>query len=149
MKEVSKIIRLTADVVDDDGSVSNISAVKEVSEKYYSIKNLNMRINYMDLIDYQAQICNSSKDIKLFGDLFRVLDRYNRLNINISKWSKKNGYSRSKVNMLLKKALDCKFIIKEEVGVYFINPFVMRGLAFKSNDSFEQVQQEWNKAIAP
>lgn len=142
--EISRNIVLTAEILDSNDTLQTLHAEEKIVEKYYSIKNLNMRINYMDLIDYQSKICNSSKDILLFGDLFRHLDTNNYLHINVSKWAKEHEYSRSKVNIVLKKAIDCGFIVKISSGIYFVNPFVIRGLGFKNNELFEACQHKWN-----
>ena len=44
MKEVDTRINFRAELVDELGEVHNISATKEITERYYSIKKLNRKV---------------------------------------------------------------------------------------------------------
>ena len=143
MKETKRVVSFQAQLVDESGNSHTVDAREEIIDKYYSIRKLNIKVCYMDLIEAQSKVCNSSKDILLFGDLFRKLNRDNRLEINISKFCRDNNHSRTRVTLMLKKSVECGFAIKEDRGLYFINPFIIRGMSFRSNESFEQAQLEW------
>jgi len=144
MREVSKRLSFNAQLIDNNGELHSVSMNKDIVEKYYSIRKLNTKVMYMDLIDVQSKLCNSSKDIITFGVLFGKLKESNRLEIdNISKFCRKNDLSRIKVTNMLKKSVEIGFTIKIETGLYFVNPFVIRGTGFKTNESFEACQIEW------
>lgn len=102
-------------------------------------------VNFMDLIQSISEITRSPKEVLIFGVLFSNLDKNNVLNINISKFCKTTGYSRTTVTRMLKDSVKCGFSIKLEIGEYFINPFIVRGTSFYSNRNFEQIQQDWEE----
>ena len=145
MKEVKRTISFTADLIDQNGEVHSVNVNEDVSEKYYSIKKLNQKVQYMDLIDAISEVTRSSKEVKMFGVLFSNLDSQNCLNINVSKFCRETGYARTTVSRILKDAIDCEFAIKIEKGKYFINPFIVRGTSFRSNKNFESVQKKWEE----
>jgi len=96
----------------------------------------------MDLFTLQSKICNSSKDIEIFRDLLLATDKYNELRINISKFSEKNKYSRSKVMSIIKKSVDVELMHRLERGVYAVNPFVFQSIG-SNNGTIEQCQSQW------
>jgi len=146
MKEISSRLAFKASLIDQNGEFHDIEVDNVITERYYSIRKLNTKVMYMDLIIVQSKLCNSSKDILVFGELFGKLKESNRLELpNISKFCRNSGFSRTKVTNMLKKAEQIGFTIKLEQGLYFVNPFVIRGTGFKSNKSFEACQKEWEE----
>lgn len=145
MKEVNRTVSFTADLIDQNGEVHRVNATEDVSERYYSIRRLNQKVQYMDLIESISKITRSSKEVIIFGVLFSSLDKRNVLNINVSKFCKDTGYSRTTVTRMLKDSIECGFSIKLGVGEYFINPFIVRGTSFYSNKNFEQIQRDWEE----
>lgn len=143
MKEVSKSIQFQADLIDMNGEIHSIAATEYATERYYSIKKLNQKVQYMDLIEAMAYICSSSMDIKLFGIIFSELDENNSFHINITKRANELQVSRVKLTKMLKKASEIGFLHKLETGHYMVNPYIIRGTKFKSNQNFEQIQQKW------
>jgi len=145
MKEIKRTVSFTADLIDQNGEVHRVNATEDVSERYYSIRKLNQKVQYMDLIQSISEITRSPKEVLIFGVLFSNLDKNNVLNINISKFCKTTGYSRTTITRMLKDSVECGFSIKLEVGEYFINPFIVRGTSFYSNRNFEQIQRDWEE----
>jgi hypothetical protein len=109
---------------------------------YSNIKRLNIKVCYMDLIETQSKLCRSSKDIILFGILFRYLDEENI----IKPRSKKDAlaqYPKSRVYKMLSDGVNIGFLRKKGRGQYQVNPFIIKGMDFKSNKVFEEVQTDW------
>ena len=144
MKEVEKRIEFNGTLVNNTtGESTAIQGSEVVTEKYYSIRKLNRKVMYMDLIDAIAAITNSSREVKLFGHLFSDLDEDNSFKINISQFAKDYEVSRQVVTKLLNKSVACGFTKKLKQGHYFVNPFIVKGSKFRSNKKFEQVQKQW------
>jgi len=145
MKEISKKSQFQGSLINNEtGEVVTIQGTEIVSEKYYSIKKLNRKVHYMDLIDAIAEIANSRMEIKLFGILFSDLDDNNSLIVNISGMSRKLEVSRPTITKILKRSVECGFTKKLAVGEYMVNPYIVRGSRFKSNEKFEAVQKRWD-----
>jgi len=146
MREIKKTNTFNGELHNiETGDKVSVNGSQEVIENYYSISKLNRKVTYMDLIESIAHIAHSSKEIKLFGYIFETLDIGNRLHINISHKAKELDVTRVIITKLLNRAVSCSFAIKEKSGVYFINPFIVKGSGFYSNANFEKVQQEWRE----
>ena len=142
MKE-SKIIEFfTASIVDSNGELHPIEATKEISNKYYSIRRLNLKICYDDFIEVLSKLCKSSKDILIFGKLFDKVDRENELRISVTNFCKKHEFTRSRVNKILQEAVEIGFVKKLDRGLYLVNPFILKGKG-TSNQTIERLQKEW------
>jgi len=146
MKEIRKVNQFQGSLINNEtGEVVTVIGTEVVTEKYYSIKKLNRKVQYMDLIDAMSEIANSSMEIKLFGILFDDLDNKNTLTINISETSRKLEVSRPTITKLLNRSVACGFTKKLATGKYMVNPYIVRGSKFKSNEKFEATQREWDK----
>jgi len=115
---------------------------KEISNKYYSIRRLNLKICYDDFIDVLSKLCRSSKDILIFRKLFDKVDRENELRISVTNFCKKHGFTRSRVNKILQEAVEIGFVKKLDRGLYLVNPFILKGKG-TSNQTIERLQKEW------
>ena len=142
MKETRIIESFTASIVDSNGELHPIEATKEISNKYYSIRRLNLKICYDDFITVLSTLCKSSKDILIFGKLFDKVDRENELRIGVTKFCEKHDFTRSRVNKILKEAVEIGFVKKLDRGLYLVNPFIMKGKG-TSNQTIERLQKEW------
>ena len=142
MKETKIIESFTASIVDSNGELHPIEATKEISNKYYSIRRLNLKICYEDFIEIQSKLCRSSKDILIFGKIFDKVDRENELRISVSKFCEKHKFTRSRVNKMLQEAIEAGFVKKLDRGLYLINPFILKGKRC-SNQTVERLQREW------
>ena len=49
---------------------------------------------------------------------------------------------RSRVNKMLQEAVAFDFVKKEDIGLYKINPFILKGKGC-SNETIERLQKEW------
>ena len=148
MKEIHKVNQFQGSLVNNEtGEVVTVQGTEVVSERYYSIRKLNRKVQYMDLIDAMAKIANSSMEIRLFGILFDNLDDNNTLTINISETSRKLDVSRPTITKILKRSVECGFTKKLATGKYMVNPYIVRGSKFKSNEKFESVQRDWDRLI--
>jgi len=142
MKETKVIEFFTASIVDSNGELHPIEATKEISNKYYSIRRLNLKICYDDFIDVLSKLCKSSKDILIFGKLFDKVDRENELRISVTNFCKKHEFTRSRVNKILQEAVEIGFVKKLDRGLYLVNPFILKGKG-TSNQTIERLQKEW------
>ena len=70
MRETHIIESFEASIIDSNGEIHPIEATKEISNKYYSIRRLNLKICYEDFIEVQSKLCRSSKDILIFWTPF-------------------------------------------------------------------------------
>ena len=143
MKESNTREYFMASIVDSNGELHPIEAIKDTSNRYFTIKRINLKVCYMDFIKIQSKLCRSSKDILIFGDLFNKVDRENELRINVTQFCKKYGYTRSRINKMLKEAIEVGFVKKLDRGLYLINPFVLKGKGC-SNETLERLQLEWS-----
>jgi len=142
MRETKVIESFTASIVDSNGELHPIEATKEISNKYYSIRRLNLKICYDDFITVLSKLCKSSKDILIFGKLFDKVDRENELRISVTKFCEKHDFTRSRVNKILQEAVEIGFVKKLDRGLYLVNPFIMKGKG-TSNQTIEKLQKEW------
>jgi hypothetical protein len=142
MKEIKIVEFFKASIVDDNGELHPIEATKEISNKYYSIRRLNLKICYEDFIGVQSKLCRSSKDILIFGKLFENIDSRNELRVSVTKFCKENEFTRSRVNKMLQEATKIGFIKKLDRGLYLVNPFIVKGKG-TSNRLIEKLQEEW------
>jgi len=142
MRETKVIESFTASIVDSNGELHPIEATKEISNKYYSIRRLNLKICYDDFITVLSKLCKSSKDILIFGKLFDKVDRENELRISVTKFCEKHDFTRSRVNKILQEAVEIGFVKKLDRGLYLVNPFIMKGKG-TSNQTIERLQKEW------
>jgi len=143
MKESNTREYFMASIVDSNGELHPIEAIKDTSNRYFTIKRINLKVCYMDFIKIQSKLCRSSKDILIFGDLFNKVDRENELRINVTQFCQKYGYTRSRINKMLKEAIEVGFVKKLDRGLYLINPFVLKGKGC-SNETLERLQLEWS-----
>ena len=131
-----------ASIVDSNGELHPIEAIKDTTNRYYRIKRINLKVCYMDFIEVQAKLCRSSKDILIFGNLFNKVDRENELRINVTQFCKKHNYTRSRINKMLQESIEVDFTKKLDRGIYLINPFILKGKGC-SNETLERLQKEW------
>lgn len=126
-----------------------IQGTSKSTSKYYNITKLTSRINSMNLFELQEKICKSSTDIKIFRILLENADRYNETRINVTKLSKELNISRRKLTNFLKLALNTKssedesLLLKLDIGIYFVNPFIFSSKSMRSNKLREQAQEKW------
>ncbi len=146
MKETKVIEFFTTSIVDSNGELHPIEATKEISNKYYSIRRLNLKICYDDFIEVLAKLCKSSNDILIFGKLFDKVDRENELRISVTNFCKKHEFTRSRVNKILREAVEIGFVKKLDRGLYLVNPFILKGKG-TSNQTIERLQKEWKLII--
>jgi len=142
MKESYVKETFSASIVDSNGELHPINAIKETNNKYYSIRRLNLKICYMDFITIQSKLCRSSNDILIFGNLFDKVDKENELRISVTAFCEKHNFTRSRVNKMLQEAVAFDFAKKEDIGLYKINPFILKGKRC-SNETIERLQREW------
>jgi hypothetical protein len=143
MRETHIIESFEASIIDSNGEIHPIEATKEISNKYYSIRRLNLKICYEDFIEIQSKLCRSSKDILIFGHLFEKVDKENELRITITKFCNQYNYTRSRVNKMLQESVEINFTKKLDRGIYLINPFIFKSKGC-SNQTIERLQKEWN-----
>lgn len=143
MKETQIIESFEASIIDSNGEIHPIEATKKISNKYYSIRRLNLKICYEDFIKVQSKLCRSSKDILIFGHLFKKVDKENELRVNITKFCEQHNYTRSRVNKMLQESIEVGFTKKMGRGIYLVNPFIFKGKGC-SNQTIEKLQKEWN-----
>ena len=110
---------------------------------YYTIKKLNVKVAQMDIAEAQANICKSSKDIKVFWNIVDELDKYNESRTSATVMSKRLGVSRSKVSQILSASVKNDFLKKIDRGIYKANPFMIRSKG-ATNQTIEDSQAEWN-----
>jgi hypothetical protein len=142
MRETHIIESFEASIIDSNGEIHPIEATKEISNKYYSIRRLNLKICYEDFIEIQSKLCRSSKDILIFGHLFEKVDKENELRITITKFCNQYNYTRSRVNKMLQESVEINFTKKLDRGIYLINPFIFKSKGC-SNQTIERLQKEW------
>jgi hypothetical protein len=142
MRETHIIESFEASIIDSNGEIHPIEATKEISNKYYSIRRLNLKICYDDFIEVLSKLCKSSKDILIFGKLFDKVDRENELRISVTNFCKKHEFTRSRVNKILQEAVEIGFVKKLDRGLYLVNPFILKGKG-TSNQTIERLQKEW------
>ena len=143
MKETQIVESFEASIIDSNGEIHPIEATKRISNKYYSIRRLNLKICYEDFIEVQSKLCRSSKDILIFGHLFQKADKENELRVNITKFCEQYKYTRSRVNKMLQESIEVGFTKKMARGIYLINPFIFKGKGC-SNQTIEKLQKEWD-----
>ena len=143
MRETHIIESFEASIINSNGEIHPIEATKEISNKYYSIRRLNLKICYSDFIEVQSKLCRSSKDILIFGHLFEKVDKENELRISVTKFCKQYGYTISRVNKMLQESIKVNFTKKLDRGLYLVNPFIFKGKGC-SNQTIERLQKEWD-----
>ena len=148
MRETQEEYVLAMDLVNrGTGEVSNVDVAITKKHKNYSIRKLTTRINAMNLFQIMEQVCKSSKDIGLTNYLLDMSDSSNQIRINnVSKLASELNVSRSKLNATLKNFEDVRpdrLLIKQDTGVYQINPFIFIGKRIRSNKLREELQAEW------
>jgi hypothetical protein len=146
MRETHIIESFEASIIDSNGEIHPIEATKEISNKYYSIRRLNLKICYEDFIEVQSKLCRSSKDILIFGHLFQRVDKENELRVNITKFCEQYNYTRSRVNKMLQESIEINFIKRLDRGIYLINPFIFKSKGC-SNQTIERLQKEWHQIL--
>jgi len=143
LKEIARTLSFSADLIDQEGKAHKVLVDEKILEKYYSILNLNRKVQFMDLIDAISKMTNSSQEVSIFGALFNDLDQENCIKINVSEESKKLNIHRTGITKILKKGIECNFLKKIGQKEYFINPLIIKGSKFRTNALFEQVQRKW------
>jgi len=144
MKETRRRTVVEIDVMDSTtGELFKAEGFNEVTERYYSIKNITSRINAMDLLAKMEETCKSPKDIRILNLLLDKHDSENKIRIdNVTNLAKELNISRSKLNELLKRWTNSYLLYKLDKGVYFINPFIFVGRRLRSNRLREAAQHE-------
>ena len=147
MKETFHATQVQVDIVSPiTGEVVSSTASINEHNKYYSIRKITSRINAMDLFSIMEKTCRSSKDIHILNHLTELIGLDNKIRIdNISKLAIDISVSRVKLTKFLKLLVDNNFMIKLDVGIYFVNPLIFIGRRVKSNALREKAQQEWNE----
>ncbi len=147
MKETNKIMVVELDAVSPDtGEVFQIKGKSLISNKYYSILKLTTRMNHMDFVTVIEKTCKSPKDIYTFKQLNEEADKENIIRFeNITKFAKRINVDRKRMTMMLKKLREVNYLLKMDVGVYFINPFIFIGRKTRSNAEREHIQELWTE----
>ena len=143
MKESVKTTIMNLDVIDSNGEIQSMLATQVNAQKYYNITKLTTRINNMDFTDIQANICRSSRDIRLLGELLDLQGSDGRIRLVITSFAQKHSVTRLVVDNITKRSLEHDLFKKEDRGVYFINPYVFIGRKIRSNQQRESLQVEW------
>lgn len=145
MLEKQESIEVRLSLRDDEtGELHNVEASKKISSKYYNIKKLNKRICVNDLFSIQSKVCSGSKSILVFRDLLLVIDKYNELRVNVTKFAEKNNYTRSQVTKMISDWTKYGLAIKIDRGVYLINPFAFQSIG-STNSLIEEAQIKWKE----
>lgn len=143
MREERVIVRYKADVISSEGELTPIEATKEIQHRYYSIKNINSKVNVMDLITKIGEVCGSGEATKVMAVILDNVDRTNMFDCNISKFCKVNGIRKATVTSLLKKSVENGLMKRIDRGVYMVNPYLFLSKG-STNQLGEDAQRLWS-----
>lgn len=108
-----------------------------------TLKKLNFKGSKMSLMEKQAYICKSSKDIVYF---WMILDAANEKNEfrDITKIAKKAGTTYKKLAKIVKRGVECGMWKRINKGVYVVNPYVYAN-SWIGQKKIHELQQEYPK----
>ena len=97
-----------------------------------------------DIFDIVEKVCNSSKQVAMFHAIIDGVGTDNRFRKNVTLYAKAREFDRSAMSKMLAGITKHGMAVKEDRGVYFMNPYVMSGKWSKAAN-LEELQSEWNK----
>ncbi len=133
----------TKTFIDAEGKDIELSATVDRESEVHYVKKLNARINTMDLFSIQAEICRSSQDIKLFGNIIALANAHSQLDIKITEFAQLHSVSRDAVNKIIKRMLSTELLLKHKAGHFMLNPYIISGMHGGSK-TIEQAQMDWS-----
>jgi len=145
MREQKKTTTVEFDVVNKKtGEMSTVDGIVREENKYYSIRDITTRINQMEFTKAITEIATTPRQGKILSSLLDMVDADNRLVIiNQTKLAAKLDCSRDMLKGILKRLSGSDLAVKEDRGLYHINPFIYIGKRTRSNEAREGLQDNW------
>jgi hypothetical protein len=111
-------------------------------------RNLNTRVNLVDLMQALIGIAKSPKDLAIMLELVEEMLPNNEIMIpNLTRFSELHDISIASFKRLLSRAEDTALLHKLNTGHYLVNPFVIasKGLTSKGNEAIREIQTKWSE----
>lgn len=139
-----KVAITSKTVIDPEtGKSLRLQSTQTEYGEYYNVKRLNWRAHMKDIFDIVEKVCNSSKQVAMFHAIIDGVGTDNRFRKNVTTYAQAKGFDRSAMSKMLAGITKHGMALKEERGVYFMNPYVMSGKWSKSS-ALEALQTEWD-----
>ena len=145
MKENIVTTSVEFDVVDKvTGEVITVEGKTTQHSKYYNIRQLTTRINQMEFVLTLSTLISNPKQLEVVAYLLDSIDADNKLVImNQTKLADRIGCGRKTLSTILSNLAKSELAVKEDTGLYHINPYIYIGKRTRSNEAREQLQLEW------
>ena len=102
---------------------------------------------YVDSIKFTTVlgiVATSIKQLEIVAYLLDSIDADNKLVImNQTKLADRIGCGRKTLSTILSNLAKSELAVKEDTGLYHINPYIYIGKRTRSNEAREQLQLEW------
>ena len=99
---------------------------------------------YVDSIKFTTVLGIVATSIKQLEVVAYLLDSINKLVImNQTKLADRIGCGRKTLSTILSNLAKSELAVKEDTGLYHINPYIYIGKRTRSNEAREQLQLEW------
>jgi hypothetical protein len=117
-------------------------------EKVTPPRNLNTKVNLVDLMQALIGIAKSPKDLAIMLELVEEMLPNNEIMIpNLTRFSELQDISIASFKRLLSRAEDVALLHKLNTGHYLVNPFVIasKGLTSRGNEAIREIQTKWSE----
>lgn len=146
--KTTKNIRVFMGATLEDGSKTMLQGEVNTQKTYYPVKELNERINLKNTFKSLSEVCRSSRDIEILGEILERTDITNKILLpNLSELAEEFNISRQHLNTLLNRAEDANLLYKINTRHYMLNPYKIMGAKASSCDyeTQEMIQVSWKE----